>query len=187
MPTIDANTAREEYTIAGKTFSIAQPYAAGHTLSKNEANALNQTYAENIRNNFAKTVKAAVEADTFDDAAMQTALDEYMGKYEFGTRVASGPRTSGDPVKARAIDLARELVKAAIRKAGGNLKDYSGSEITDRAKKAVEANPKIVDMARTQIEQEAALGDLGGVLDSAAPTVEKAKRKSKAEPETAEA
>ena len=43
--------------IAGVTFAILAPYAAGHTLTEAEARVLNQTRSENIRNNQAETVK----------------------------------------------------------------------------------------------------------------------------------
>ena len=46
-------------TIQGVEFTVASPYAEGHTITEAEAKALNQVRAENIRNNCAGLVKAA--------------------------------------------------------------------------------------------------------------------------------
>ena len=184
MPTVTTETPRDDFTIAAETFSVYQPYAEGHALTANEAASLNQTYAENIRNNFAKTVKTAKEAGSFDAAAIQAALDVYMSKYEFGARVSSGPRAAGgDPVLARAVELARERVQKKIREAGGNLKDYAAKDITERAKKAVEANPKFKEMAASQLQQENEL-DAGVDGVDSAPTlpVEGKAKRAKAPP-----
>jgi hypothetical protein len=189
MPTITADTPRTAITIAGKEHTVYAPYAEGHVLTPNEAASLNQTYAENIRNNQAKAVKAHVVAGSYDPTATQAAIDDYMSKYEFGARVSSGPREGGgDPVMARAVELAREVVRRKIREAGGNPKDYAAKEITERAKKAVETNPKFKEMAATQLQQESKLGDDTSGLDSA-PTVAKVvkAKKAPAEAEVVEA
>lgn len=125
------STPREEYTIAGKTFKIVQPYNPGHVLTAGEASQLNQVFAENIRNNFAGNVEDADEAGSFDQDSMQLSLDEYMSQYEMGAR-RSGGRT-GDPVKAEFMAIAREKIKAKLKKDGKNLKDYKASQITDLA------------------------------------------------------
>ena len=50
-------------TIAGHAFQAPIKYAEGDTLEANEAGALNQTYHENLRNNFAKRVQEALDAN----------------------------------------------------------------------------------------------------------------------------
>ena len=125
--------------------------------------SLNQTFAENIRNNFSAKVKEAKEAGAFDAATFQSQLDAYMREYEFGVRRGGGGggRTS-DPVGSRAMELARTAVRNKIKEVGGNLKDYSAADITARAKKAVESNPRFRATAERQIEDEAGIdvGDL---------------------------
>src|SRR3954462_13657602 len=121
MPEITSETPRSNITIAGKSFSVPEPYAEGHVLTVNEAATLNQTYAENIRNNMASKVAAAIEAEKadtpvpYDHTAMQTAVDDYVANYEFGVRRG----VTGDPVEREALNAARELVKNAIRTKGG--------------------------------------------------------------------
>lgn len=185
MPTITPETPTDEATIAGSVFKVYTPYAVGHTLTENEAASLNQTFVENIRNNFAKTVKTHKEAGTLDEAGLQTALNDYMATYEFGTRKgrASGlstPRVKLDPITSRAVELAREAVRAAIRAAGGNPKDYSGGDISARAKKAVDENPRFKETAERQLEDEKGLS-LPADLDSP-PVPSEKKSKAKAAP-----
>ena len=91
-------------TIAGLEFKVPSPFHVGYTLkSEGEASAMNQTFHENLRNNFAKRVKDAGEGET---AELQAALDEYAQSYQFGVR-AGGTRTT-DPVRRRALELAEE-------------------------------------------------------------------------------
>lgn len=167
MPDINASTPRETYTIAGQTFSFYQPYAEGHVLTANEAASMNQTFAENVRNNFAKRVKEAVEAGTFDQDMVQSQLDDYMNEYEFGQRTGGGGRTS-DPVAAEALRIAKDRVRAALQKRGDKLSDYTAAAITDAAK-GVLAGPKgdeIRAAAATIVATANALGgddDLNGV------------------------
>ncbi len=48
-------------TIQGANFNAPQPYDEGHVLTVNEASALNQVFAENLRNNFAARIKRSAE------------------------------------------------------------------------------------------------------------------------------
>src|SRR5260370_3101350 len=102
-------------TIQGLQFEVAQPYKAGHMLSEGEASQLNQVSAENIRNNFAGTIRTAIEAHRKANSLAEDAeiavtdldkddLDEKLAKYDedyvMGVRGGpSGPRTPVDPVQ----------------------------------------------------------------------------------------
>lgn len=59
MPKITAETPRKDIQIAGLVFKAPTPYAEGHPLTANEASALNQTYLENVGNNFRAKVTQA--------------------------------------------------------------------------------------------------------------------------------
>lgn len=179
MPDITQETPREAYTIAGETFNVFQPYSAGHILTSGEADALNQTYAENIRNNYAAKVKEAKEAGTFDLEVFQANLDDYMGEYEFGVRRGGGGRV-GDPVMAEALSIARDKVREALKKAGHNLKDVAASDVTRLAKDVLNGQSQggeqvaeaIMNAARARVEAQRELGsiDLGGATVSAPDT-----------------
>lgn len=165
MPTITTETPRDTITIAGNVFSVPKPYTDGHVLTSNEAAALNQVFAENIRNNFAKTVATATDAGSFDLEVFQSKLDEYVDGYEFGVRTGGGGR-SGDPVMVEAMSIARDLVRKAILKAGHKLSDVSAANITQMAKDAIDSgkNPQILELAKQRVE---AAKDIAGIeLDS---------------------
>lgn len=132
-------------TIAGRAFEVQPKYAAGHTLTANEASALNQTYFENLRNNFAGKAK---------EGADQAAFNEYAASYEFGVRSAGGSR---DPVEAETMELARESIRDLIRKSGKKLSDYKASAITAAAEKLLNTKPEQAaqfrELARQRVEQ----------------------------------
>ncbi len=134
MPEITDSTPRSQVTIADKTFSVPQPFAEGHVLNANEASTLNQTYAENVRNNKAKSVKEAVAAGTFDQDVFQGAIDDYCAGYEFGVRTGGG--RTGDPVMQEAMDITRDLVRKQLSKqiqAGTLVNPETGERITKLA------------------------------------------------------
>lgn len=119
-------SATDEITIAGHAFTVPVRYSEGHTLTAGEASALNQTYHENLRNNFASKVKdlkknadgtdrELTDADLSD---LQAKLDEYAAEYQFGVRSSGGSRTPVDPVAREALNLARAAVRAALKEKG---------------------------------------------------------------------
>lgn len=138
-------TPRKSITIQGVDLSVPAPFEEGHACSANEASALNQLLSENLRNNMAAKVKQLQESDA-DVDAIQAALDEYAGTYEFGVRRGGGGRTA-DPVMAAAMEIARSKVKDAIRAKGMSIKDVGAEKITELAKQAIEANPEIKERA----------------------------------------
>lgn len=152
-------------TIAGKPFSVEPRYAEGHVLNTNEASALNQTFFENLRNNFANSAK---EGKTQED------FDAYASSYQFGVRTGGGGG-SRDPVEVEAMNMARDSVKDAIKKAGKNISDYSAKSITEAAGKLLEKNPSFRELARKRVEEMQAhasneIGDdLLSQLEPAAP------------------
>lgn len=150
-----------DITIQGLAFAIADRYEAGHTLTDNEAVALNRVRAENIRNNMAKTVNEAKEAtgkesptaEDVDMKALQKAVDEYAAGYEFGVRTA---RTSGgDPIKRLAMEKARSIIKAAISKKGIAVSQVPAATISKLAADYLDANPKLLKEAAKEVEAAA--------------------------------
>jgi hypothetical protein len=164
MPDL-TNAERKTIKVQGIMLEAYSPYVEGHVCLPNEANALNQTLQENLRNNFAPTVKKAVitaygEKGTSEQltdeqrATLQEKFESYCEAYEFGER---GTRES-DPVKSRAIQFAIEAVKAALKKNGIKLADVGPEKIRARAEDAVEKNPAFMQKAEKVIaaEREAA-------------------------------
>lgn len=107
-------TPRAEVTIQGLKFTVPQPFETGHVCNVNEAMALNQTLAENIRNNFAARLKANEEKPENEREVLdQAALDEYVADYEFGVRRSAEARLSPDEREAR--NIARDVIKAQLK------------------------------------------------------------------------
>ena len=159
----------EQITIAGKQFTAPLRYEEGHELNANEAAALNQTYHENLRNNFAGRVKEAVESGAFDQTEMQKTFNEYAEAYQFGQRIGGG--VTRDPVMSEAMRMAKVKVRDKLAKAirtpghkyfGKKLSSFEASAISEAAKKLIDRDERIVELARMRVKelQEAASSDL---------------------------
>lgn len=170
-----------QITIAGYQFAAPMKYAEGDTLEANEASALNQTYHENLRNNFAKRVQeakdAAGEGNELTSDVMEklkTEFTEYANTYEFGVRGGGGgPR---DPVRTEAMSLAREAIRSALKAKGkkltGKNPDVTAEQISAAAEKLLsgEKGAKYFDLARERVAQQRAAADetLDAVKDAIA-------------------
>ena len=150
---------REEITIQGVDFTIATRYAEGHTLTANEAAALNQMRAENIANNFRSKIKAAIEANDLDVDALQAELDAYADTYEFGLRRTATPK---DPVAAKALSLAKAAIRAAIQAQGKKVRDFAPEAIEDAAIRLLNTpkGEEIREMARARLAEEKAAANV---------------------------
>ena len=151
MVKTSAKTPRADFVIQGVTYSVAAPYAEGHSCSVNEAGVLNQSLRENTRNNLATQLQKAVD-DGASPEDRQKIVDEYVSGYEFGQRRGGGGGRTMDPVQKEAMSIARGLVRAAIKKKGMNLKDVSGKRITELAAEAIKSNPSITDQAQQRVD-----------------------------------
>lgn len=139
MTTDETTEPTQEITVQGMVFIASAPYKAGDILTANEAVALNQTYGENLRNNFAGRIKkikdkaleeqvkaweaagsegAKPTEGVLSDAAvadLRNAWDEYASTYEFnGRRIG---RQQGDPVEREARSMAKAFISQKMREA----------------------------------------------------------------------
>jgi hypothetical protein len=163
-------------TIQGHDFPVSPRYEEGHQLTEVEADVLNQTYYENLRNNFAGRIKAArkehnVEEGTLPEHIYQSLQGDfltYAKEYEFGVRrTSTGP--GADPVRAAALTMARTAIKDALRGAK-KLKDTPTEAIEAAAERLVASNPQFLEKARVAVEErrknaDAALQALQGGAD----------------------
>lgn len=130
-------------TIQDTSFTIPAPYSEGHTLTPNEAAALNQLFAENIRNNFAaKMKKAKEEGKTLG----QSDLDAYAASYEFGVRSGGGPKL--DPVEREARALAGDEVKKLLRSKGLKLAELPEGRFDALVDQALAKFPALRERAK---------------------------------------
>jgi len=156
----------EQIPIAGSVFNVPVRYEEGHELTANEAAALNQTFHENLRNNFAKRVDSRKENGELDSDVkeeLQSELDSYADEYEFG-----GPRGGAvrDPVMSEAMKMAKDKIWDLLKSKGKKRKDVEASAVSDLAKKYIDRNPSIMDLARKRVEEAraAASGDLEALV-----------------------
>ena len=108
-------------TIQGIEFTVPVRYNAGHVLTEAESGALNQTYHENLANNFRKKLKDALgEESSLDDdtyLSMQAELDAYAAEYEFGVRIRSAAAPS-NPIEKEAFNLAKSAIRTKLKTIG---------------------------------------------------------------------
>lgn len=156
MPEITEDTPTKDIVVQGVLLAAPMPYEEGHTLSTNEAHVINQTLAENLRNNFASTVKKFLEKAGAKDATeltpdqrteLQSKFDAYADAYEFGVRTGGTGRPV-DPVEAQALEMATTKVKESLKRQGYKLKDVGADKIRTLAESAIESNPKFREAAQ---------------------------------------
>jgi len=160
VPEITPDTPRRDITVRGAILSTPTPYFEGHTLEVNEAGVMNQTWCENLRNNFApmvekfysdvgawdkETDKATRQLTPSEVNALQQDFDKYVDGYEFGVR--TGGRAPLDPVMAQAIQLAELQVKKAIKAKGLSISEIGREKIRSLCEEAVQKNPKFLSKA----------------------------------------
>ena len=158
---IEKSTPKREITVSEVVLKVPAPYSEGHTLNAAEANVLNQTLAENLRNNFAGVVKAAKEAagslENVDVESLQAQLNAYIENYEFGARRQAGAAV--DPVRKIAISLARDAVKRTIKAQGKDVKAYAAEDITKLAEGAVDKHPRFMEDAQRVYDAKKSVGN----------------------------
>lgn len=149
-----AQGAVQNIKIAGMIFPIPKPYAAGHTLDELEAKALNQLFAENVRNNCSKMVKDAAPADgqalsVEETSALRTKLMAYAESYHFSARAPKEPQ---DPAVALARKLAAEEYRAALRAKGRDPKEISKEDFEKNISWIVENRPRFLEEAQRRLD-----------------------------------
>lgn len=160
--------------VQGMIFSYPPKYFEGHVLSAEEAAVLNQTFGENLRNNFASRIRA--EMEKIEEAA--TAAGEtpraftqeeqdafaadfttYAATYTFKSpRVGAGPI---DPVEREAHKIATALVKAKLSERNIKPSSLPEGKMEEYVKGALAKRPEIRDEARRRVEAlQNASGDI---------------------------
>jgi hypothetical protein len=108
--------------IDGEKFTVNAPYSEGHICTAAEARTLNQTRAENIGNNFRKSVKEK-KAKGESLASLIDEIRQYDAEYSFASG-RGGPRVAVDPVEREARKIAIEAITAKLKEQGRKFKDW---------------------------------------------------------------
>lgn len=170
--TLDANQMNDQeayaqVTIQGIQFDLSMPYKEGHVLTPGEASQLNQVRFENIRNNFAATVRKAadeyrkanglaedadVPSSELDTEDLQEKLSAYEADYEMGVRSGpTGPRLSKDPVLREAERIAEEKVKVALKKKGVSINSVPKEKMAQFISGVISKYPEITEEAKRRV------------------------------------
>lgn len=150
----------ETITILGRMFNVPAPtFQVGTPLDEGMYRALEQTRAENLRNNqaskWAKDFKVAKGASLPEEhvSACQAKLDEYAANYQFGVRASGGGRGPAvDPETREAL----RLIKLVIRE---QVKGYTAAAVNEAANTILEGEKgeKYRRIARQHLKQQADL------------------------------
>lgn len=111
-------------------FSLPLRYRAGHSLSQNEADALNGLRAENIRNNVKRWVDEAKKSVPLGElltpdalSALQDRVSEYAASYEFGAKAEPKGGTRKTSFEVELLAIAKERVEEQARSLGIELSE----------------------------------------------------------------
>jgi len=155
----------KEITIAGVICTVGAPYAEGHTITGPEAAALNQTRAENLRNNLAAKVKKVLgevePKDATPDQMREIAqlVQEYDHAYIFTPASAGGGRRSMDPLEKMCHKIARDAIVAQLAKAGKKVKDVDKDALADLVARTAES-PNVMKLAKKRLKEAEELAEL---------------------------
>src|SRR5262245_35070421 len=160
-------------TIQGLAFEVDRPYKAGAaTLTDGEAHALNQTRAENLRNNFASNVRKAIEdyrkannlaedaevpVSELDHDGLQAEFDKYAESYKFAPGQGGGARTPMDPVMREANRIATEKIKIALAAKSIKFNSVSKDRMSEMVAQVIAKYPDIKSEAERRVK---AAGDI---------------------------
>lgn len=154
---ISKKTPTKEITVQGFRLSVPVPFAEGHQLTETEAAVLNQTLAENLRNNFGSQIKKSREdaeaaGNEYAPAAadLQAAFNDYVAEYEFGAKRGGGGVTV-DPTERKARSLAKDTIKRAVQHKGLKIKDVGNEKITALADSYFEQNAEVLMQQATEL------------------------------------
>jgi len=154
-------------TIQGIQFELSMPYKPGHVLTPGEASQLNQVRFENIRNNFASTVRKAAEEyrkannlpedsevppNELDTEDLQEKLSAYEQDYEMGVRSGpTGPRSTKDPIIREAERISLEKVKSALKKKGVSINSVPKEKMQEFVSGVIAKYPEIMEEAKRRV------------------------------------
>lgn len=169
-----ADTSPLSFSAKGIIFELAPRYTAGDTINLPEANTLNQTLVENLRNNFTPRIQAKLdeiekaegavrELSEAEKEALRAVFQTYESEYTFqGKR---GSRTPVDPVRREAVKMARETITSALRAKDIAPKDLKEGQMDELIEKYLAAHPEVLAEARLRVDKakEAATDALSGV------------------------
>lgn len=155
-------------TISDRKFVVPSRFGVGHVLTAGEANALNAYVAATARASFTPRAIKLLSAEPPASAeVLQEEFAAFINNFDLNSRRTYARGEGGDAVAIAkiALNLAKNLVKAGIKKKGISLKRVPAGKLEELAKELLARTPKIHDEAvRAFAEQQAIFeGEVGEV------------------------
>jgi len=180
VPEDDSGVSDTALKIQGMIFPFSPRYAEGHVLSNEEAKVMNQTLGENLRNNFASRIRAAVteieKATPAGEAArsftaeelekFQTDFTAYQSTYIFkAPRQGPGPL---DPIEREMQKIAKNIILSALETNRTKVSTLPEGQMAAWIKTLCAEKPEIREeaMRRVEVTKSASsdlLATLGGL------------------------
>jgi len=109
---------------------------------------------------------ASITTDEYPNTAERTAAAEAMVDKKLAALMSGEVRVQstreGDPVRAEAIRMATDQIKAIIKKAGKKVADYDAKAIREKA--VARVTPELLALARKRVDENRAV-DVGSLAD----------------------
>ena len=153
----EQDSGKNTITIQSYKFDVETRYVEGHTLSENEASALQGLLQENVRNNFAKTIKGLVEENKgqpLNDGQLekiQKIFTKFVSEYEFGKRRVAAVR-SLNPLDKEVKRIATEKLKEILASKGKSWTETPKDQRNALIARIIEINPAITQLAQSNID-----------------------------------
>lgn len=136
------------------SFLVGSPFAEGHKLTANEAEALNQLRAENIRNNVKKLVDRATKQLPPGEVLAPAELSElndrvarYISGYEFGSGSSPNGGVRQTAFEAELRSIASDRLDTQLRAAGVAL----SPEAYEAEIEKITREAEVIDEARARL------------------------------------
>lgn len=146
--------------VQGVTLRVPAPYQGGHVMTQGEADAMNQLFAENLRNSFSKRIKTALDANDGKLlspealADFQVQMDTYASKYSFdNTSRQRAPRVV-DPVERKLLKMAEQAVVVMLNSKGYQKSQISKENFQSLVETVVKTHPGLREDAARAVELE---------------------------------
>jgi hypothetical protein len=147
---------QKRISIGEFTFPVPSPFKEGHVCSAIEAGVLNQTLAQNLRNNFAPTVKKTQDAakannHEVDVHDLAEKFASYAEQYVFAER--RGGAGPVDPIEREAFVIAKAVIRSAAAQQNVKIPDVEVSEMATKLL-ASHNGSRYYDEARRRVESK---------------------------------
>lgn len=157
--------------IAGHQFEMSEPYSEGHTLTENEAIALNQARAERVAGRVRKEVSEKLPKDA--ETIPQEILDlvaKADAEFVFPAKTERASRET-DPVAVEARKIARKVLSDHLISKGLPVRPKTDEEKAQREAQIekIMALDKIVALAKKNVKarENAAVDAIESILNDA--------------------